>query len=184
MINADNLLIVFNEYKEIAIFISILISILISLAGILPSVFVTGANIIFFGPIKGFFISLAGETIGGYISFKVYRMGLKKKITKLESKYKVISRLVNSSGKESLLLVFEGRIIPFVPSGFVTIAASLSNICDLYFIVGTFFGKMPSIILESVISYDVINIQENYIRLIFTIVSLLLIYIISKAKRK
>ena len=69
----DNVLRLLSEYSQYAIIISILISIIIAILGLVPSVFVTGANLIFFGPFLGFIVSLAGETIGNYISFKLYK---------------------------------------------------------------------------------------------------------------
>ena len=178
--NVENMTSIFNQYKDIAFIISILISILISLAGILPSIFVTGANIVFFGPVLGFIISLLGETIGGYITFKVYRYGLKSFKEKLKSRYELIDNIIVSDGIKCGALIFEGRIIPFRPSGFVTFAASLSNVHDIIFIISTFLGKIPSIALETLLSYDVINIQENYLRLGTVVFALICAVVIKK----
>lgn len=58
MFNVNDMLEVLKNNSSMAIPISLFISIGISLAGILPSVFITGANIVFFGPVQGFLISL------------------------------------------------------------------------------------------------------------------------------
>lgn len=182
MFSIESLTNIFNEYHEIAIIISLLLSIAISLIGVLPSIFVTGANIVFFGPIGGFIISLLGEVIGGYITFKIYRFGFKSSVESLKGKYKLIDNLIISNGKKAGLLIFEGRLLPFVPSGFVTLAASLSNVKSWNFILATLFGKIPSIALESLVSYDMINIKENYLRLVITIVSVILVALTLKKK--
>lgn len=176
MFNLENIINLFQEYSTIAIPISLIISIIIALLGIVPSVFVTGANIIFFGPILGFIISLLGETIGGYITFIVYRLGFKKSVENVKNKHRLLKAIVEGQGKRIGFLIFEGRLIPFIPSGFVTLAASLSNVNGLTFNIATFLGKIPSIALEALVSYDLINIQENYIRLGITIISIILIY--------
>ncbi len=156
-----------------------MVSIIIAVAGVLPSFFVTGANIIFFGPIKGFFISLLGEVIGAYVSFYIYRSGFKKKIEEQElDKYKLLKSIVKSEGKKAAILVGESRLLPFIPSGFVTLAASISNINIKEFIIATTIGKIPSIALEALVSYDLINI--NYMRLLLTIASIVVIYITLK----
>jgi uncharacterized membrane protein YdjX (TVP38/TMEM64 family) len=90
MLNINDILEIFKNNSSLAIPISLLISIAISLAGVLPSVFVTGANIVFFGPGQGFLISLLGETTGAYITFTVYRLGFKKKIEKFTDKHKLL----------------------------------------------------------------------------------------------
>jgi uncharacterized membrane protein YdjX (TVP38/TMEM64 family) len=186
MLNVNYVLDILNNNSSIAIPISLLISIGISLIGVLPSVFLTGANIVFFGPINGFFISLLGETIGAYITFIVYRLGFKKKIEKFTERNKLISKIVKSDGKEAGLLIFEGRIIPFIPSGVITLAASISNVNVGVFTVATLIGKAPSIALEALISYDIINIYDNWIRLILTLIGLLFLKftIVKNSKEK
>lgn len=182
MSNIEIILSIFREYSMLAIPISLMISIIISLIGVIPSVFVTGANIMFFGPIIGFLISLLGETFGAYITFIVYRKGFKKRAENIIEKYELLRKIVESSGHKTTLLVFEGRLIPFIPSGFVNLAASISNINIGEFTIATLIGKIPSIALESLISYDLINIEENLIRLIITVISLVFILVTIKKK--
>lgn len=180
MFNLENIINLFQEYSTMAIPISLIISIIIALLGIVPSIFVTGANIIFFGPILGFLISLLGETIGGYITFIVYRLGFKKSVENVKNKHKLLKSIVEGKGKKVGFLIFEGRLIPFIPSGFVTLAAALSNVNGLTFNIATFLGKIPSIALEALVSYDLINIEENYIRLGITLLAIALLYITLK----
>ncbi|MGL5648497.1 MAG: TVP38/TMEM64 family protein [Clostridium sp.] len=165
-----------NTYQEFAIFISVFISVIIAILGIVPSVFVTGANIVFFGPFLGFLISLLGETVGNYVSFRVYKKGLKKGIEEKFSKYKVLDKIKNSSGNKCALLILEGRIIPFVPSGIVTLAASLSSIDDFRYTLATCIGKIPSIGLEVLVSYGVLSSGAKGIQAILGICGVYLIY--------
>ncbi|MFW2487412.1 TVP38/TMEM64 family protein [Clostridium chromiireducens] len=183
MFSISEILEILKNNSSMAIPISIFISIMISLLGILPSVFVTGANILFFGPVEGFLLSLIGESLGAYITFKVYRLGFKRRIEKLTDKYKLISQIVNSNGKKAGLLIFQGRLIPFIPSGVITLSASISNVSGGIFIIATFIGKIPSIAIEALLSYDVINISDNWLRFIMTITGLLLMLITLRGKK-
>ena len=183
MFSVNYVLEILKNSSSMAIPISLFISVCISLVGVLPSIFVTGANIAFFGPINGFLISLLGETLGAYITFTIYRLGFKKKIEKLEEKYRLISKIVKSDGKEAGLLICQGRIIPFIPSGVITFSASISNVNSAIFTVATFIGKAPSIALEALISYDIINIYSNWMRLAMMFIGLIFArYIITKKK--
>ncbi len=148
---------------------SLVISILIAIAGIIPSIFVTGANVIVFGPVNGFIISWVGELIGALVSFYLYRWGFKKRFEHLSGKYTILDRIVSAKGFEITALLFQARLLPFIPSGFVTLAGAISNINILYFLVATALGKLPSIALEALVSFDVININTNWIRLAITI---------------
>lgn len=185
MLNVNDMLEILKYNSSIAIPISLLISIGISLAGILPSVFITGANIVFFGPIQGFLISLLGETIGAYITFTVYRLGFKKKIEKFTDKHRLLSKIVNSDGKKAGLLICEGRLIPFIPSGIITLSASISNVNSTIFTIATLIGKAPAIAIEALVSYDIINIYDNWLRLAITVIGLIIVTItIRKEKRE
>lgn len=183
MFNLNDLVDLFQQYSMYSIPISLLISIIIALLGVIPSIFVTGANIVFFGPILGFIISLLGEVIGGYITFIVYRLGFKKSAESIKNKHRLINAIVEGEGRKVGLLIFEGRLIPFIPSGLVTLAASISNVNGSIFNISTFFGKIPSIALEALVSYDLINIQQNYIRLAITLIAVVLFYFTLKKSK-
>lgn len=183
MFNIDNIVEILDKNAHYAIPVSILISIAIALAGVLPSVFVTGANIVFFGPVNGFLISLLGETVGGYITFLLYRLGFKKRVTNFTARHRLLSKLVESRGKRAGALIFAGRLIPFIPSGFVTLAASVSSVNGIIFVAATLLGKAPSLLLEALVSYDIININDNWLRLAITIIALMIVYIVLKIKK-
>ena len=61
MFNTEGVIEIFQKFSSIAIIISLILSIIIAVIGVLPSMFLTGANIIFFGTINGFIISILGE---------------------------------------------------------------------------------------------------------------------------
>ena len=158
-----------NYWGAYGIIASLLISILIAIAGIFPSIIVTGANVIVFGPVNGFIISWVGEVIGALVSFYLYRLGFKKRFERLGRKYNMLDRIVFAKGFEITVLLFQARLLPFIPSGFVTLTGAISNIYMLHFLIATALGKLPSIALEALVSFDVININTNWIRLTITI---------------
>nr|WP_309136131.1 hypothetical protein [Mesobacillus foraminis] len=56
--------------------ISLLLNTLIAISGILPSAFLTAANILVLGFANGLLLSIAGEAIGAVVCFLLYRKGL------------------------------------------------------------------------------------------------------------
>lgn len=182
MFSVDGFVEILNNYAYLAIPISLFVSIIIALLGVVPSFFVTGANIVFFGPVKGFLISLLGEVIGGFITFYLYRFGFKKKVQGL-SRYKMVDNIIHSDGKRAAMLIFEARLLPFVPSGFVTLAAAISKVTVIPYTIATILGKIPSIGLEAIVSYDLININDNFIRLFITLLAIILIWITMRTKK-
>ena len=102
----NSLLHLFNENRDLAFAISIFISIVIAILAVVPSVFITAANILFFGFWNGLFISFLGEAIGAGVAFILYRKGFKKRLEKGLSKYPKLKLLINAQDKQAFYLIF------------------------------------------------------------------------------
>jgi uncharacterized membrane protein YdjX (TVP38/TMEM64 family) len=178
----DNLLQLFKEYQNLAIFISISISIIVAVLGVVPSVFITAANILFFGFWNGMFISFLGEAIGAGIAFLLYRQGFKKPVENRLEKYPKTKKLINAKGNEAFYLVLALRLIPFVPSGLITFAAAVGRISFITFIIASSLGKLPASFIEAYAVNEVTHFgwQGKLILIISGIV--LLFWIIVKKK--
>ncbi|MBL7702139.1 MAG: TVP38/TMEM64 family protein [Ferruginibacter sp.] len=171
----DNLLNLFREYQSFAIVISIFISIVIAVLGVVPSVFITAANILFFGFWNGMFISFAGEAMGAGIAFLLYRKGLKKTFENRLDNYLKVKKLVNAEGREAFYLVLALRLIPFVPSGLVTLAASIGRISFLTFIIASSLGKLPALFIEAYAVNEITDFDWQG-KLILAIAAIVLLY--------
>ncbi|MDQ0219973.1 TVP38/TMEM64 family protein [Peribacillus cavernae] len=132
-----------------AIWISVFLNIVISLLGIVPSVFLTAANITFFGFTNGVIISIIGEASGAIVSFYLYRLGIHRLLPKFESNNKYLYKLQKSRGLESFLLILALRLFPLVPSGLVTLAGAISKVNLLTFAIASTIGKIPALLLEA-----------------------------------
>ena len=145
----------FQEYPQLALLLSLCVSILIAVLGLVPSVFITAANIIFFGFWKGTLISFLGEAIGAAVAFLLYRKGFKKLTQQSLQKYPKLQRLVTAEGKEAFYLIFSLRLIPFVPSGLITFAAAIGSVNFTTFFIASSLGKLPALLLEAWSVYEV-----------------------------
>lgn len=177
-----SLLQLFNEYPQLAIFISVCISIIIAVIGILPSVFITAANILFFGFWNGTFISFLGEAIGAGIAFLLYRKGFKKVAEQGLTKYPKVKRLVDANNSQTFYLVFSLRLVPFVPSGLITFAAAVGKVSFFVFLVASSLGKIPALLMEAYSVYEVTQFGWQG-KLILIVVALGLVYWIAKKKK-
>lgn len=145
----DNLLQLFKDYQNFAVVISIFLSVIIAVLGVVPSVFITAANILFFGFWNGMFVSFLGEALGAGISFLLYRKGFKKTVEVKLDKYQKVKRLLNAENKEAFYLVVALRLIPFVPSGLITFAAAVGRVSFAVFLLASSLGKIPALFLEA-----------------------------------
>lgn len=148
-----------------AIFISILLNTAISLAGVLPSVFLTAANITVFGFETGLFISFLGECIGAAVSFWLYRKGIQKLQPSTKLRHKWLVKLRQTEGKDAFVLILMLRILPFLPSGLINVAAAMSRTSILVFITASSLGKLPALFIEAYSVKHVLesSMQENII---------------------
>jgi uncharacterized membrane protein YdjX (TVP38/TMEM64 family) len=174
---------VLEQYPQLAVMISIFISILIAVIGVLPSFFITAANILFFGFWNGTLISFIGESIGAAIAFLLYRRGFKKTMESKLLKYENLKKLLSAQNKEAFQLIFSLRLIPYVPSGLITFAAAIGNVSFNYFLVASSLGKIPALLLESYSVYGVTHFGWQG-KLTLLLIGLLLVYILIKQKNK
>ena len=95
----EQLLQLFSDHTRWAVAISLLLCIVVAVLGILPSFFITAANILFFGFTEGVLISFLGEAIGAMIAFVLYRHGLKKVSTAGLHRFPMIRKLLLAEKK-------------------------------------------------------------------------------------
>lgn len=147
----------FKEYHHFAIIISLGMNIIISIFGVIPSAFLTAVNLAFFGFVKGTLISFTGEVIGAGAAFYLYRKGFKSISREKLETYPKLRRLLSATGKEAFYLIAAFRLMPFMPSGFVTFFAAVGNVTPLTFLLANAIGKLPSVLLEAYSVQQVLN---------------------------
>ncbi len=173
----------FSQYPEYAIVVSIGINILIALLGVVPSVFLTAANVLFFGFWPGTLISFAGESIGALVAFLLYRSGFKKNVGERLEKYPSAKKLLDAQGLQAAYIIVSLRLLPFVPSGIVTFTAAIGRVTLPTFFVSSSLGKAPALLLEAYAAYQVTSFGWQG-KLILFIVALYLIYLVYKSMRR
>ncbi len=160
-----------------AILISIYINAAISIMGMLPSVFLTGANVLVFGLYGGFLVSWAGEIIGATVSFMLYRWGTKSAAKIPADHWKAIKTINALPGVRQIYFLTILRMAPFVPSGLINLLGALTAILPRNFIIAATIGKFPALMLETAFIYNLININKGYINLAIGIIVAALLYL-------
>lgn len=180
----DFLLGLFEQYSQLALLISVVVSILVAVLGIVPSFFITAANILFFGFWQGSFISFLGEAIGAAVAFWLYRKGFQQSSKEKLRRFSKAQRLLHAKGKEAFYLVISLRLLPFVPSGLVTFAAAIGEISFLNFFIASSLGKAPALLIEAYSVNEVTKFQWQG-KLILVIAALFFLFVaIKRLSRK
>jgi uncharacterized membrane protein YdjX (TVP38/TMEM64 family) len=121
---------IFQQYPYAAVFISMALSIIVAVLGLVPSFFITAANILFFGFWMGTFISFLGEASGAIVAFLLYRRGFRKTMEGGLHKFPRLKKLLNAGNNEAFGLILSLRLIPFVPSGLITFTAAVGTVAQ------------------------------------------------------
>ncbi|MET3695733.1 uncharacterized membrane protein YdjX (TVP38/TMEM64 family) [Bacillus oleivorans] len=152
---ADLIQSLFDQNPDLAFFLSVGINIIISSLAVIPSVFLTAANIIFFGFWEGTLISLIGELFGALFSFWLYRKSGRNLANRKLKNYPRVQNVLYVEGKEAFYLILSLRLLPFFPSGLITLTAALGKVSFLVFFLATAIGKIPALLIEAYSAYEV-----------------------------
>ncbi|AWX56057.1 TVP38/TMEM64 family protein [Brevibacillus brevis] len=164
---------------------SILLNIVISVAGVLPSIFLSGANAVVFGLYGGFLISLTGEVAGACIAFYLYRYTIKKADRREKMKsFKWVHAINGTTSFRKCVAIVLLRLNPMMPSGLINLGAALTNITFAQFLVATLLGKIPSMVFETFVGHDLITFSENKFRLLFALLAGALVFLLFWKKGK
>lgn len=131
-----------------AIPLSLIFTVTLNVLGVIPSIFVTGINIILWGPWWGFLISWLSEIMGSTIAFWLYGKGFRHWQKQRQSNWHWVQRLNSLSRGQQQLSLLVARLTPFFPSGVVNIVGAFTTVRMVDFIWTTAIGKIPSIALE------------------------------------
>lgn len=173
----------FANYPHYAYILSIFINVIIAVLGVVPSVFLTAANVLFFGFWQGTFISFLGESIGAFIAFILYRTGFKKSVENKFKKNAALDRLLQAKGKEAFFAIIPLRLIPFIPSGLITFTAAIGKVSAVTFFVASSLGKMPALLFESYAAYEVTEFKWQGKVILLVVGVYLLYWLFTREKR-
>ncbi|MCQ6274926.1 TVP38/TMEM64 family protein [Bacillus sp. V3B] len=167
--------------------ISIGLNIIVAITGVLPSTFITVGTVDIFGFKLALSILIIGEAAGAIISFILYRKGVHKLLSKPrinQKENKFLLKLKNADTMTAFFIVILLRIIPFVPSGLVTLTAALSKMRLVAFSTASTIGKIPALVVETYSVSQVLSLQTEWkIGLIFASIILLFFYLLWKRKK-
>lgn len=104
---------------------------------IIPLILVISINISLFGLAYGYAWSLLTSIVGALICFFVVRLWLQKWVEGLLKR----TTWKDNISDRGYWYVFMGRLIPFVPSSLINIAAGASTVKLRHFLIGTIVGN-------------------------------------------
>lgn len=145
-------------------------NLLIGAVGFIPSFFMTALNISLYGLGAGMLLSMIGEVFGVWIGFHMYRFGFSK-VKNEWRQHRLWYYLHSRSASQIFLGIIALRLLPFVPSGLVTAAASVTPIRSSTFLLASTIGKIPAVAFEVAAVYGLTQMVPVFYQ--YTIVAIL-----------
>lgn len=164
--NPEDLQAFVEQWGLLSIFVDLAIITVLALFPVIPFVLMAGINILLFGWIGGFLLSLSGSLIGASLGFWLARtLGqtwAQPKMTKL-GKWSALLR------GNSFSVVLLSRLIPVLPAAAVNYAAGLSLMSFPSFFLASLLGKLPMVLWESWVGHDLWRISHHPGRLLLAL---------------
>lgn len=159
-----------------AVVVSIILSIIMTFGLIIPFILISAANGLVFGLGWGTVVSWAGEVSGAIVAFSIYRYYFRPFIIQRYAHTEYWHYVENISGRHGFKTILIARILPVIPSGILTMAASISTISFRDFAWATLLGKIPSVFAKVLVGYELVYFRINEIRLLIGLLLLILLY--------
>ncbi|MGE6370050.1 TVP38/TMEM64 family protein [Planococcus kocurii] len=143
--------------------ILLIANIVVGAVGFIPSALMTAINIQSLGLYGGATLTFAGEIFGALFGFYLYRFGF----SKADPKWLIHpfwQKFQRQTTKQVFSLVILLRLLPFMPSGFVTAGAALTTINGKKFWVASTIGKIPAVIMELAVVYGLIQVVPKSVQ--------------------
>ena len=149
-----------NSFGKLAPIIYIIIFALVPLT-LFPDSIIAIAGGLIFGLVKGYIYTAIGAILGATLSFYISRKlgrNFVKKLTK--EKLDNVEEMINSNG---FFIIFMLRLIPLFPFDIISYGAGLTSVKYKDFILATFLGTIPGILVFTNIGAQSVNMGSGMI---------------------
>jgi len=134
-----------------------------------PFIVIAGANVLVFGLFYGMLISYLMSVVGACCAFLFARYIGRDWVTRRLKRYKAAERLNRQLTKNGFSYVLMARIAFIIPSIAVNWVCGLSRMKFTHFAAATLIGKLPVVVLESMLGHDLLHLNQNKPRLIILV---------------
>lgn len=157
-----------DGHVSLFLFFTMILMIIQNLFTVIPLILLISVNVSLFGFSNGYVWSWFTSIVGGVVSFLAARYWFQEFFTRwVSAKYR---EKIESNG---FLVVFVGRIFPFVPTSVVNIAAGLSSIGMRPFVYGTILGNMIYFFVLALLPLGIMSVHiESYIYIIIILLAI------------
>jgi uncharacterized membrane protein YdjX (TVP38/TMEM64 family) len=148
------------------------------MAPFVPFVVVAGVNVLIFGLWLGFAVNYVMAILGAVTEFWLARNYGRRWVEKKLRNYAHIQKFNKRIEHHGFVYIAISRIIPVIPSFGINLGAAVMRVSTRDFVLGTIVGKLPMILLESLIGHDLLHFEHNKGRLLLMLGIFLILLLI------
>jgi uncharacterized membrane protein YdjX (TVP38/TMEM64 family) len=169
-----------NGSISLFLFFTMILMIVQNLFTVIPLILLISVNVSLFGFSYGYIWSWFTSIIAGVISFLAARYWFQHFFKRWVS-----SKWQGKIESNGFMVVFVGRVFPFVPTSVVNIAAGLSSIGMKPFVYGTILGNMIYFFVLALLPLGVMSVHiEPYIYIVIILLAVAGAFAWRSRKRK
>lgn len=173
-----------NQYKELGLIIPIILAMVESFIPALPLIGIVAINISAHGIFYGFITSYLGNILGSILVFLFFRAIIKPKFLDRFYHGKRLLRILNWVEKQPPLFLFMISCLAFTPSAFVNMSFGLSGYKKRQFMLSIALGKLVMIASLSLFGHSLVQIQDQPLFILLSIIVVLVAYYLSHHMKK
>ena len=175
---------VIESIKDLGPSAPIFLTFIESLIPALPLIVIVSFNVSIYGTWLGFIYSWIGSFIGSVLVFSIFRLVVKKHLVPFIQKHQKLNQLANCISVKGYNVLFLLTCLPFTPSSLINIVYGLSDIDSNFFIPTIALSKAIMIGYLAFFGYSLSQILKNPVWIILSIISMIILYFISKKLSK
>ncbi|WP_084787992.1 TVP38/TMEM64 family protein [Anaerobacillus alkalidiazotrophicus] len=181
----EELLIWFQETREISIFLTMFIATLFALFPIIPFPIIGGIIGAMYGTFLGGFVTWVASTAASLIMFLFIRFVFQNWGLKVINRYKRLELVTVMFERNAFITILVSRLIPFIPSIVVNAYSAVSRVSFISYSVASSLGKIPAMLLFAVLGHSFVSTNQEVIFVvgIYGLIILITIYLYTRWKK-
>ncbi|WP_075865269.1 TVP38/TMEM64 family protein [Carboxydothermus islandicus] len=172
-----------RSFGLFTVIVSLILLVIQTLFTPVPLFILVAANGFIFGIWGGIIISLSGSVMGATIAFLLARF-LGRNFLSRFLKPEHLNKVHSFSRKDGPKVVFFSRLIPVLPSSIVSYLAGLSNMRFTPYFLATTLGKLPEIVIYSLLGHGFGHLDNLPAQLLLAILITLIAYFFYRWHKK
>lgn len=147
---------------------------------VLPLFVIVVFNVTVYGNIIGFLTSYIGNIAGSFVVFLFFRIYVRPTVEKYADRHLRIQRSLSWVSKQRPLVIFYLSAMPFTPSSMLNIFFGCSRFSKRSYMTAIAAGKFFMIAMMVLFGYSLLEISENPIFIIASLIGLVSVYFVSQ----